>query len=85
MNKFEPNPSELEEQNNEGAPLDRCRLENILDNPDLPILGDPDLKASSVENFVCYFNMRHEIETNIIKEYEINEQNRYKMLQELME
>lgn len=45
---------------------DGCRLESILNNPDLPILGNDKLSSKHVENFKCNFNMRQEIEAHII-------------------
>lgn len=50
--------------------MDGCRLETILENPDLPILGSKDLESTLVEHLKCNFNMRQEIETYIIDEFD---------------
>lgn len=46
--------------------VDGCRLETNLLNPDLPIMGNNALESCLVENFKCFFNMRHEIEAHIL-------------------
>ena len=59
-------------------------METILENPDLPILGNSDLESTLVENFKCTFNMRQEIEAHIIEEFNVYERTRMEELQELI-
>lgn len=37
--------------------LDGCRLETPIENPDLPLIGDNQLKSTRVENFISYYDM----------------------------
>lgn len=40
-------------------------------------MGSDELESCHVENFKCFFNMRHEIEKHILEENNIQEKIRY--------
>lgn len=57
---------------------DGCRLETHLCDPDLPILGDLELKSKSFLNFKCFFEMQKEIKDYIINNSNADEIEKYK-------
>lgn len=83
--KHQTGEQEIQDFNSQEGLNDRCRLETLLSNPDLPIVGDVSLISSSAENFKCLFSMSQEIEEYIIKQNQQKECSRLQILQNLNE
>lgn len=84
LNLYIPSEQELEAISYDNKLSFKVRLENMLDDPDLPMVGDEEVTSISVENFKCFYNMKKEILDNLIKKSQIREEKRNAEKQELI-